>query len=209
MIWSSLQLITKQWIITQQFTDLCMNVYNLSHSLTKPTKWLCIQRRLRPVWASAIAFRMRKHWVLSFLLSAQRRQIRPGRYAHMTFCWYQLYYYYNICLELQLTSQGQKSSLGVKGFNFLLQSLNNPLTVNYYYKMFLSSYNYSAAEDDVESKRFITVVCTVLELSHFKHLLEETGFPDRNCYLKCWNRGRNWSVSTRYRVVHFSVRWLN
>ena len=40
-----------------------------------------------------------------------------------------------ICLELQLTSQGQKSSLGVKGFNFLLHSQYTPLIDNYYYKI--------------------------------------------------------------------------
>ena len=41
----------------------------------------------------------------------------------------------------------------------------------------------------MESTRTITVVCTVLELGPFKHLMEETGFSERNCYLKCLNRG--------------------
>ena len=37
----------------------------MSHLMTKPTKWLCAQRRLRSAWASA--------WILSYWLSAQRR----------------------------------------------------------------------------------------------------------------------------------------
>ena len=55
-----------------------------------------------------------------------------------------------------------------------------------------------AAEDDVKSTRTIIVVCTVLELGPFKHLMEETEFSERNCYLKCLNRGRDCSASTRY-----------
>ena len=39
----------------------------------------------------------------------------------------------------------------------------------------------------MESTRAITVVYTVLELGPFKHLMEETGFSKRNCYLKCLN----------------------
>ena len=42
-----------------------------------------------------------------------------------------------------------------------------------------------------ESIRTITVVCTVLELSPFELLMEETGFSERNCYLKCLNRERD------------------
>ena len=50
--------------------------------MTKPTKWVCSQRRLRSAWASAgslirvFAVRMKKPWVLSYPLSAQRRLIR-------------------------------------------------------------------------------------------------------------------------------------
>ena len=36
-------------------------------------------------------------------------------------------------------------------------------------------------------------VCTVLELGPFNHLTEETGFSERNCYLKCSNRG--WEIA--------------
>ena len=68
-----------------------------------------------------------------------------------------------------------------------------------------TSYSYQAAEDDVDSTRTIIVVFTVLELGPFIHLMEETGFSERNCYLKCLNRGRDCSASTRYRAVHFSV----
>ena len=40
---------------------------NMSHDMTKPTKWVCAQRRLRS------AVHMKKAWVLSYPLSAQRR----------------------------------------------------------------------------------------------------------------------------------------
>ena len=40
----------------------------------------------------------------------------------------------------------------------------------------------------MESTTTITVVCTVLELGPFKHLMEETGFSEINCYLKCLGR---------------------
>ena len=52
----------------------------MSHDMTKQTKWLCAQWRLRSAWASAqsdqsfrCAVRMKKPWVLSYSLSAQRR----------------------------------------------------------------------------------------------------------------------------------------
>ena len=41
----------------------------------------------------------------------------------------------------------------------------------------------------MESTGIITYAYTVLELGPFKYLMEETGFPERNCYLKCLNRG--------------------
>ena len=49
----------------------------MSRLMTKPTKWLCAQRRLRSAWASAHSdqsLRMKKAWVLSYPLSAQRRR---------------------------------------------------------------------------------------------------------------------------------------
>ena len=56
----------------------------MSRDTTKPTKWLCAQRRLRSAWASAqsdqipslirgFAVRMKKAWVLNYPLSGQRR----------------------------------------------------------------------------------------------------------------------------------------
>ena len=49
--------------------------FYLSRDMTKPTKWLCAQRRLslgsRPVW-SVFAVHMKKASVLSYPLSAQR-----------------------------------------------------------------------------------------------------------------------------------------
>ena len=47
--------------------------------MTKPTKWLCAQRRL--IWPSLIrifAVRVRRAWVLSYPLSAQRRHDQTG-----------------------------------------------------------------------------------------------------------------------------------
>ena len=60
----------------------------------------------------------------------------------------------------------------------------------------------------MESTRTITVVCTVLELGPFKQLMEETVFSETNCYLKCLNRGRDYSAFTHYRAMHFSVSWF-
>ena len=93
--------------------------------MTKPTKWLCAQWRLRSAWASAqsdqslrcpheeslgpklpikrmpslirvFAVRMKKAWVLSYPLSAQRRLIRldgcPGwsesSLGAQSLCWF-------------------------------------------------------------------------------------------------------------------------
>ena len=59
-------------------TSLFILRLQVSHILTKPTKRLCTQQRLRSAWASAqsdqgFAVRTKKAWVLSYLLSAQRR----------------------------------------------------------------------------------------------------------------------------------------
>ena len=60
--------------------DLLSSVFlfvHMSHDMTKPTKWLCAQRRLRsslmPRLIRVFAVRMKKPWVLSYPLSAQRR----------------------------------------------------------------------------------------------------------------------------------------
>ena len=72
---------------------------NMSRDMTKPTKWVCAQHRLRSAWASAqvwsvFAVRMKKAWVLSYPLSAQWRlwsdwadaQADPSlRWAHSHF----------------------------------------------------------------------------------------------------------------------------
>ena len=50
---------------------------HMSHDMTKPTKLVCAQRRLRSVW-SVFAVRMKKAWVLSYPLSTQWRLIRLG-----------------------------------------------------------------------------------------------------------------------------------
>ena len=56
----------------------CLIVFShLSRDMTKPTKWLCAQRRLRSAWAPSLvrvfAVRLKKAWVLSCPLSAQQR----------------------------------------------------------------------------------------------------------------------------------------
>ena len=60
------------------------------------------------------------------------------------------------------------------------------------------------------SIRTKTIVCTVSELGPFKHLMEETEFGERNCYLKCLNRGRGEiAVHPRAdRAVHCSVPFI-
>ena len=50
----------------------------MSHLMTKPTKWLCTQQRLRSAWHPpsliwVFAVGMKKAWILSYPLSAQRR----------------------------------------------------------------------------------------------------------------------------------------
>ena len=56
---------------------------HLSNDMTKPTKWLYAQRRLRSAWASAqsdqsFCCHMKKSGVLSYPLSAQQRLIKWG-----------------------------------------------------------------------------------------------------------------------------------
>ena len=51
---------------------------NMNHLLTKPTKWVCAQRRLRSAWASAQSDQSlrcpnEEAWTLSYPLSAQQR----------------------------------------------------------------------------------------------------------------------------------------
>ena len=60
------------------FTVRTEKVTSLSRLVTKPTKWLCAQRRLRSAWASAQSDQSLRHlhekpWVLSYPLTAQRR----------------------------------------------------------------------------------------------------------------------------------------
>ena len=64
--------------------DLWQNLY-MSRLMTKSTKWLCAQRRLRSAWASAQSdqsdqsLRMKKAWVLSYPLSASEDSDQTGR----------------------------------------------------------------------------------------------------------------------------------
>ena len=61
----------------QQLLKLLAKMH-LSRIMKKLTKWMCAQQRLRSAWA-VFAVRMKKVWVLSYPLSAQRRLIRLGR----------------------------------------------------------------------------------------------------------------------------------
>ena len=87
--------------------------WQMSHDMTKPTKWVCAQQRLRSAWASAqsdqslrcpheetghppslirvFAVRMKKAWVLSYPLSAQRRLWSDWSESSLgahSFCWF-------------------------------------------------------------------------------------------------------------------------
>ena len=59
-------------------STIWMTLKQLSHDMTKPTKWVCAQQRLRSAWhppslIRVFTVRMKKTWVLSYPLSAQRR----------------------------------------------------------------------------------------------------------------------------------------
>ena len=59
------------------------NTRNMSRDITKPTKWVCTQWRLRSAWVStqsdqSLHCLMKKAWVLSYPLSAQRKLVRLG-----------------------------------------------------------------------------------------------------------------------------------
>ena len=74
------------WTVTKSDSSVssCGNMQDfMSHDMTKQTKGVWAQRRLRSAWAAAqsdrvFAVRMKKLWVLSYPLSAQRRLIRLG-----------------------------------------------------------------------------------------------------------------------------------
>ena len=83
---------------------ICKRKEYLSRDMTKPTKWLCAQRRLMascpghpPSLIRVFAVRTKKTWVLSYLLSAQRRLWSDWadaqadlslRWAHTHFVWF-------------------------------------------------------------------------------------------------------------------------
>ena len=73
----------------------------MSRDMTKPTKWLCIQRRLRsghpPSLIRVFAVRMKKAWALSYTLSthpwlwsdwADAQADLSLCWAHISFCWF-------------------------------------------------------------------------------------------------------------------------
>ena len=78
-----------------------MKVIEMRHHMTKPTKWMCAQRRLRSAWASAQSDQssLCARWVakdLRFLHadsedsdhSANAQADLSLRWAHMIFCWF-------------------------------------------------------------------------------------------------------------------------
>ena len=76
--WRNILFITWMYAVRQVYLRGIVCEVHLSRDMTIPTNWVCAQRRLRSAWASAqsdqtvFAVRMKKHWVLSYPLSAQR-----------------------------------------------------------------------------------------------------------------------------------------
>ena len=76
------------------FLVLCIYNTDMSHDMTKPTKWHVHPAKMRirlvilPVW-SVFAVRMRKVWVLSYPLSIQRRLWSDwaDAQADLSLCW--------------------------------------------------------------------------------------------------------------------------
>ena len=84
----------------------------MSRDLTKPTKWLCAQRRLRSAW-SVFAVRMKKAWVLSYPWSTHRRLIRLGRcpgwsessLGAQSLCWFSHVAAHMLCVYIYIYIQ--------------------------------------------------------------------------------------------------------
>ena len=92
--------LTSQW--AKQNLLVLRNFFCLSRDMTKPTKWLCAERRLRSAWA----------WVAkdpSFLHAdsedwsdwADARADLSPRWAHMPFCWF-CYQAAHLCIRFFL-----------------------------------------------------------------------------------------------------------
>ena len=62
------------WVLTSADSIRHWNI-KMSHNITKPTKWVCVQRRLGSTWASAFfrvfSVHMKEPWVLSYPMRAQ------------------------------------------------------------------------------------------------------------------------------------------
>ena len=83
----------------------------MSRNMTKPTMWLCAQRRLRSAWASAQSDQSprcphKKAWVLSYLLSAQRRlgSDLADAQADMSLRWVHIHFVGFVMLWLKSTA---------------------------------------------------------------------------------------------------------
>ena len=61
-----------------------INRTNLSRDMTKPTKWLCTQRRLSSAWASDQSLRWRKHGSLATQWAHSEDSDQTGRML----CWF-------------------------------------------------------------------------------------------------------------------------
>ena len=92
----------------------CHNKHILSRLVTKPTKWHVrpaktqISLGIRPSLIRVFAVRLKKAWILSYPLSAQRwlwlgwadaQAYLNLRWAHMPFCWF--------CHDAARTAEGQ------------------------------------------------------------------------------------------------------
>ena len=120
-------------------------LYQMSRLMTKPTKKTHISLGVRPGWCvrpgwSVFAVRMKKAWVFSYPLSAQRRlwsdwadtQADMSLYwAHMPFCWF-CHEAAQILLVLILTKvlhklyciSGERTRSSDACFSFLSSSLS-------------------------------------------------------------------------------------
>ena len=109
--------------------------------MTKPTKWVCVQRRLRSAWAFAksdqsLRFRMKKAWVLSYPLIAHRRLWSDWAdvQADLSLRWAQSYFvgfvrsrliFFNLSRFASQTRQNQRPVFVIRWWNQLPEDSRN------------------------------------------------------------------------------------
>ena len=85
-----------EWMLSGTTGYFSEKKQQMSHDMTKPTKWLCAQPGHLPSLIRVFAVHMKKAWVLSYLLSWQWRLIRLGgcpgwsesSLGTHSFCWF-------------------------------------------------------------------------------------------------------------------------